>query len=251
MASPDATVAELNDKSQIVSELPAEMWKPAELDGGVETTSLKELDTNERLDVISSDARSRRRSMDIRMQRKREQDRIRTDNERENMQSPFDKQERENMRNNSDGGVYRPSDHGPRPTSTEVFGLSWVVDTNREIIPDTPIKETSLQRIMTPEPEEGRVRPSVSMSEGPRSPISPVGLLHFSCLHYPTNSHQISSLREGGFSPQPNQLATNQSPTSTTPTTIPVRDVNWGHDGLFSTPVNTGMPEAATKKNGN
>lgn len=94
MASPDATVAELNDKSQIVSELPAEMWKPAELDGGVETTSLKELDTNERLDVISSDARSRRRSMDIRMQRKREQDRIRTDNERENMQSPFDKQER-------------------------------------------------------------------------------------------------------------------------------------------------------------
>ncbi|RDI78777.1 hypothetical protein Vi05172_g11130 [Venturia inaequalis] len=232
MASPEATVCELNDKSQIMSELPAEMWKPAELDGGAETASLKELDTNERLDVISSDARSRRKSMDIRMQRKREQDRIKSDNERENTQSPFDKQERENMRNNSDG-VYRPSDQAPPPISTQVFGLSRKTETNREIVPDSPTDEASLQRMMTPEPEGGaQVRPSVSISEGPRSPISP-----------------MSSLREGDLSHPPNRLATNQSPTSTTPTTSPVRDVNWGRDGhIFSTPVNTGMPEAALKR---
>lgn len=171
MASPDETVAELNDKSQIMAELPGTSWKPAELDGGAETASLKELDTNERLDVVSSDARSRRKSMEIRMQRKNEQDRIRSENERENT-SPFDKQERENMRNN-EGGVYRPSDHVPGPNSTEVFGLSRITE-NREIVPDTPLDETSLERIMTPEPEEGRVRPPTSMSEEPRSPISPV-----------------------------------------------------------------------------
>lgn len=175
MASPEETVAELNDKSQIVSELPAEMWKPAELDGGAETASLKELDTNERLDVISSDARSRRKSMEIRMLRKYEQDRIRSDNERENTLSPYDKQERENVRNNSEGGVYRPSDHAPRPNSQEVFGLSRITEMKSEIVPDTPLDETSLERMMTPEPEGvAQVRPSISISEEPRSPISPV-----------------------------------------------------------------------------
>lgn len=172
MASPDETVAELNDKSQIMAELPGTSWKLAELDGGAETASLKELDTDERLDVVSSDARSRRKSMEIRMQRKHEQDRIRSDNERENTQSRFNKQERENMRSN-EGGVYRPLDHAPKPISTEVFGLSRITE-NREIVPDTPLDETSLERMMTPEPEEGRVRPSMSMSEGPWSPISPV-----------------------------------------------------------------------------
>ncbi|QDS77845.1 hypothetical protein FKW77_006601 [Venturia effusa] len=234
MASPDEAVAELNDKSQIVAELPGAVSNPAELDGGAETASLKELDTNERLDVVSSDARSRRKSMDIRMQRKNEQDRIRLDNARENTQTPLDKQERENRRNDADGGVYRPSDHPPQPMSTaDAFGLSRITQANREIVPDTPIDETSLQRIMTPDPEESRVRPSVSMSEEPRSPISP-----------------MSSLREGDLASPSNQQGPDQIPTSATPTTSPVREVNWGREGLFSTPVNTGMPESATRNTG-
>ncbi|TLD27391.1 hypothetical protein E2P81_ATG10679 [Venturia nashicola] len=193
-----------------MSELPAEIWKPAKLDGGVETASLKELDRNERLDVISSNARSRRKSMEIRMQWKTEQDRIRTDNERENTQSPFDKQEREILRNNMDRGVYRPSDHTPDPASSEAFGISRIMETNREIVPDTPIDKTYLERIITPEPKGGaHVRRSISISEEPRSPISPV-----------------SSLREGALSPSSTQLATNQSPISTTPTTSPIHDVN-------------------------
>ncbi|TID17703.1 putative mitochondrial transport protein [Venturia nashicola] len=127
-----------------------------------------------------------------------------------NTQSPFDKQEREIIRNNMDRGVYRPSDHTPDPASSEGFGISRIMETNREIVPDTPIDKTYLERIITPEPKGGaHVRRSISISEEPRSPISP-----------------MSSLREGALSPSSTQLATNQSPISTTPTTSPIHDVN-------------------------
>lgn len=172
LASPGEVIPELDDKTQIMAELPADMWQRNE--DMAETSSLKELDTNERLDVVDSDARTRRRSNEIRMQRKHEQEMIRLETERENLQSPADKLANENREHSgrNDDGVYRPSDHAPIPSSPEDFGLSRITEI-REIEPDTPVEENSLQRLLTPEPE-GNVRPSIPPNEGTQLPISPV-----------------------------------------------------------------------------
>lgn len=175
LQSPRA-IAELNDKAQIVAELPDDKAQlPAELPAGMwqtvgdtaETSSLKELDTDERLDVIHHDARSRRESDEIRMLRKHELEMIRTENERENTQSPLQKLINE-IKND---GVYRPADHTLQPSSPKDFGLSRLPE-NKPV--EIPTEENSLDRVITPE-SPGQSRPLESTNSGyPRSPISPV-----------------------------------------------------------------------------
>jgi hypothetical protein len=166
LASPHV-VPELDDKAQIVAELPAEIWNM-----NPETSSLKELDTNERLDVIKTDARSRRKSDEIRLMRKHEQNMIRVENERENTQSPINKLAKENkMDNGLDDGVHRPSDHVPQPTSPEDFGLHQILE-GREV--ERPAEENYLERVITSETPH-RSQPSEStITGGSRSPVSPV-----------------------------------------------------------------------------
>jgi len=170
-------IAELNDKAQVVAELPddkaqvpaelpAEMWETVE--DTAETSSLKELDTNERLDVIHHDARSRRRSDEIRTLRKHELEMIRTENKRENTRSPLDKLINEIK---LDDGVHRPSDDTLQLRFTENFGRTRLPE-NKPV--ETPNEENSLDRVMTPEPL-GQSRPLEWTNNGyPRSPISPV-----------------------------------------------------------------------------
>jgi hypothetical protein len=165
-------ISELDDKAQIVAELhqhtiPSEL--PAE---STYTDSLKELDTNERLDVIQTDARSRRRSDEIRLMRKNELEINKAENERENTQSPFDKLAREIRQN--DEGVYRPSGHAPYTDSPEAFGLSRL---SENAVSHSPNDENSLQRMITP-PLPGESSPSESNTGDYRSrePISPIFL---------------------------------------------------------------------------